>query len=686
MEFDFLNQFHFLRPEWFIALAPLMLLVFLIRKTTAKQSGWQSVIPSHLYQYMVIGKNEMGAKPPMWMLAFVWIISVIALAGPTWERLPQPVYQLKMGHVIVIDMSLSMRATDMTPDRLTRAKYKAIDLVNAIGEGEMGLVAYAGDAFVISPLTEDAGNITTLIPSLSPEIMPVPGSDPLLGIESASELLTNAGYNSGMIYWITDGIELEQQQELQEYVASIPFTVNALTVGTSEGAPIRQQSGELLKDFTGSIVIPKLNEGAVKGVVKTSGGRFESFTSNDTDIDALVSVSLLDKSDSEENEEESNLQGDQWKEVGPYLLLILLPFAAFAFKRGLVFIVLVGLLSPSMIKNAHALQRDQASEIAGTSQGIGTSQDIDAPESAKEMANQPDSLSWWQTPFMNDNQEALNSYQRGKYKDAVNQFNDDTWKASALYKSGDYEGALNAFKSIPGPESLYNQGNALAKLGKLEDAIKKYDQALREAPDFDDARTNKKIVEDLLKQQQQNQDQNQNENGDDGEQSDSQDNGQGSSDNSDSPNSTQQSGDQNNQKGSNEQNGQQDDNEGQQSDQSQANDEQQSGGDNSQQPDDSEMNSQNESSDSQQQNAEQEESDQGDSAQAQKDEQQAEQEAHAMQGQETELTDAEKEELQRMESLMRRVPDDPAFLLKRKMQLEAQKRQRQRMPSNRSDW
>lgn len=681
MEFDFLNQFHFLRPEWFIALAPLMLLVFSIRKTTAKQSGWQSVIPSHLYQYMVIGKNEMGAKPPMWMLAFVWIISVIALAGPTWERLPQPVYQLKMGHVIVIDMSLSMRATDMTPDRLTRAKYKAIDLVNAIGEGEMGLVAYAGDAFVISPLTEDAGNITTLIPSLSPEIMPVPGSDPLLGIESASELLSNAGYNSGMIYWITDGIELEQQQELQEYVASIPFTVNALTVGTSEGAPIRQQSGELLKDFTGSIVIPKLNEGAVKGVVKTSGGRFESFTSNDTDIDALASVSLLDKSDSEENEEESNLQGDQWKEVGPYLLLILLPFAAFAFKRGLVFIVLVGLLSPSMIKNAHALQSTQSSE------NVGMSQSIDAPQGAMATANQPDSLSWWQTPFMNDNQEALNSYQRGKYKDAFNQFNDDTWKASSLYKSGDYEGALNAFKSIPGPESLYNQGNALAKLGKLEDAIKKYDQALSEAPDFDDARINKKVVEDLLKQQQQqNQDQNQNENGDGGEQNDSQDNGQDNSDNSDSPNSKQQSGDQNNQEGSNEQNGQQDDNEGQQSDQSQANDEQQSGGDNSQQPDDSEMNSQNESSDSLQQNAEQEESDQGDSAQAQKDEQQAEQEAQAMQGQETELTDAEKEELQRMESLMRRVPDDPAFLLKRKMQLEAQKRQRQRMPSNRSDW
>ena len=671
MELDFLNQFHFLRPEWFIALIPLMLLVILIRKTTAKQSGWQSVIPSHLYQYMVIGKNELGAKPPMWMLAFVWIISVTALAGPTWERLPQPVYQLKMGHVIVIDMSLSMRATDMTPDRLTRAKYKAIDLVNAIGEGEMGLVAYAGDAFVISPLTEDAGNITTLLPSLSPEIMPVPGSDPLLGIESAAELLTNAGYNSGMIYWITDGIELEQQQELQEYVASIPFTVNALTVGTSEGAPIRQQSGELLKDFTGSIVIPKLNEGAVKGVVKTSGGRFESFTSNDADIEALAAVSLLDKTDSEEGEEESNLQGDQWKEVGPYLLLLLLPFAAFAFKRGLVFIVLIGVLSPSFVQNAHALQSSQ------------DSQNIAAQTpSAPAPAGGPNPLSWWQKPFMNDNQEALNSYQRGKYRDAVNQFNDETWKASSLYKSGDYEGALNAYQNIPGPNSAYNQGNALAKLGKLEEAIKKYDQALREAPDFEDARTNKKIIEDLLKQQQQQnqneqqQNQDQNESGDNSKQNDSQ------------------NSDQNNQDGSNDQSGQQNPGEGQQSDENQDqsdNNEQQNSGDGSQQPDDSKINDETESSDSQQQNAEQDQSEQNESAQQnsgqpKESEQQSEREAQAAQGQAEELTDAEKEELQRMESLMRRVPDDPAFLLKRKMQLEAQKRQRQRMPSNRSDW
>ena len=555
----------------------------------------------------------------------------------------------------------------MTPDRLTRAKYKAIDLVNAIGEGEMGLVAYAGDAFVISPLTEDAANITTLIPSLSPEIMPVPGSDPLLGIESAAALLTNAGYNSGMIYWITDGIELAQQNELQEYVASIPFTLNALTVGTAEGAPIRQQSGELLKDHTGSIVIPKLNDDAVKGVVKTSGGRFESFTSNDTDIEALAAISLLDKGNSEEDEEDSNIQGDQWKEVGPYLVVLLLPLAAFAFKRGLVFLLLVGLLSPPVMQKAHALQ---GSDVASERQ------------SGIENSAQPKSLSWWQKPFMNDNQEALNSYQRGKYKDAVSQFDDKLWKASSLYKSGEYERALAAFENIPGPESLYNQGNALAKLGKLEKAIEKYERALQEAPDFEDAKANKKIIEDLLEQQAQQEKQNQQQNQQQGsDQNQNQDNQQNNGEDD-----QQQSGEPNNQDGEQNDNSDQQSGQNQQQNSTEQNGEQQNS-DNAERSEDSEPSEpEQQEPSSQQDNADQGENAQQNSAQALDEEESSAQEAEAMQSQAGELSDAEKEELQRMESLMRRVPDDPAFLLKRKMQLEAQKRQRQRMPSNRSDW
>ena len=140
-------------------------------------------------------------------LTFALALGVIGAAGPTVEKLTQLVVSVDKGHVVVMDMSLSMRSTDIAPDRLTRAKFKAIDLVQLINEGEIGLVAYAGDAFTISPLTEDISTLETLIPSLSPEIMPVRGSDAYAGLTLAADLLLQAGYPNGTIYWITDGID-----------------------------------------------------------------------------------------------------------------------------------------------------------------------------------------------------------------------------------------------------------------------------------------------------------------------------------------------------------------------------------------------------------------------------------------------------------------------------------------------
>lgn len=655
----FIEQFHFIRPQWFLALIPLMGLYLWLKRTASNSSGWQSVIPSHLYQHMVVGKTQKGKRPPFWLLAAGWLMLVISLAGPTWERLPQPVYQLKMGHVIVLDMSLSMRATDMTPDRLTRAKYKAIDLVNAINEGEMGLVAYAGDAFVISPLTEDAANITALLPSLSPEIMPVPGSDPLLGIESAVELLTNAGYNDGMIYWITDGIDFQQQSELQEYVSTLPFKVNALTVGTPQGAPIRQLTGELLKDATGSIVIPKLNKSSVKGVINANGGTFASFTANDDDVNTLASLSLMDRRNADDEGEKSNIQGDQFKEMGPYILLLLVPFAAFAFKRGVIFALATCLLLPLSAPPSLAQEASNTSASSTQSQN-----------------RQP--LSWWQKPFLNADQEGHSAFKQERFKDAAKVFENDEWKASSLYKSGDYEAALDAYKKIPGADSLYNQGNALAKLGQLEEALKKYEQALEENPSLEDAQVNKKVVEELLEQQQQQENQqsenNQDENEQAGEDSDNQDqngnqNGEQNDDSSsdsnpDSDNQNQEPGNEDSQSGEQDNGDQQND---ANSPESQANNNE--AAQNDPQPE------QQESTGEQQRQQ-----------QAEQSKNEPEVDAKGQPIAETELTDEEKEEMQRMESLMRRVPDDPAFLLKRKMQLEAQKRQRQRMPSNRSDW
>jgi Ca-activated chloride channel family protein len=636
-----IQDFHFIRPEWLWAIVPALGLLIWLKMAHKKQSGWQSVIPPHLYKHMLIGQVQKGKKPPYSWLFFIWLLSIVAMAGPTWERLPQPVYQLKMGHVIVLDMSLSMRATDVNPDRLTRAKYKAIDLVNRIGEGEMGLVAYAGDAFVISPLTKDAANITTLIPSLAPEIMPIAGSDPLLGIEQAAQLLSNAGYSKGAIYWITDGIDRQQQQELQTYVSSMPFTLNALVVGTDEGAPITQSNGELLKDRSGGIVIPRVNAEAVTRIANAGGGVAERLTNNDDDIEALASLSLLETGSQTDEGSEEN-EGDQWRELGPYLLLILLPLIALGFRKGLVFGLVLCVYFPISSNTAFAQQTKASVPTSDTA--------------------------WWKAPFLNKDQEGFEHYSEGNYASAATEFDDPAWLGAAHYKAGNYEAALNAFLNVDTIDGIYNKANTLAHLGKLDEAIAAYDEVLAKDPDHQDAIANKALLEALKQQQEkeQQEQQDQQSNNDDGQSNEQSQSGEDQQSNeNDSTNS------------------QNDDSEGEK----QQNNASQDPGSQNQESDEQEG-AEEQNSDQQSDNApddnnkEQPKDAQTDSEQNSKDNDK-QTPAAAQQG---ELTDEEKEQQQRIESLMRRVPDDPAFLLKRKMQLEAQKRQRQRMPSNRSDW
>ncbi|MBF7073270.1 VWA domain-containing protein [Glaciecola sp. MH2013] len=667
------QAFHFIRPEWLWLIPFALLCVLVLLKVNARRSGWQNIVSSHLYQRLVISNDKKASTAPFYILAFSLTVAALALAGPTWQKLPQPVYQVDTGKVIVLDMSMSMRATDLQPNRLSRAKFKTIDLLNSIEDGEVGLVVYAGDAFTVSPLTSDANNITTLVPSLRPEIMPLPGSDPYFAFEEAERLLTAAGYAKGEIYWITDGIEPEDVEELRDFVSKSSYRYSVLGVGSKTGAPIKLEDGSFLKDTQGNIVLPSLRSDLIEQVLGTTVGRYTPIQSDDSDIKNMIFDPLL--LDQNQVNDEVLGQGDQWQDMGIYLVLLLLPFAAYAFRRG-VLVVLVAAIFIVPQEPAYA-NSEQTSET-------------------EVVANESESASWYSRIFKNANQKGLQFFEEKNYRKAATEFEDPMWKGSALYKNQDYEAALQEFEKVPGAESLYNQGNTLAQLGKLQEAIDKYDAALTLHAGHANAIKNKKIIEDLLKQQQEQENQSdsqEQDQGDSGESQDSQDsqsqngeNGEKSenSENSENSESSEQSG--NNNASANEQ---QPESEGsEQSDSQNAENSGQREEAESQQQEVS-KNTEADEQDAPNRNDEQQSSaqDPQQSPDKEQTDETKEQLSAVQKLAEEDMTPEQREQAQRMQMLMNKVPDDPAFLLKQKMLLESQKRRRERISRpNKKDW
>jgi len=626
-------DFHFLRPMWFFGLIAIPLIIWLIRKLSHQYSGWQQVIPAHL-QKVLMSQSQTRKQASSLVPCIIFVLTITALAGPTYQKLPQPVFNVERGSVLVMDMSFSMYSTDIAPNRLTRSRFKAIDILDNINEGDIGLVAYAGASFVISPLTQDINNIKLLLPSLTPEIMPEVGSDPFPALLTANDMLVNAGHLKGDIYWLTDDADRLDVEAIQEFIKDYPHRLNILGVGTSDGAPITLPNGELLKDDTGQIVIPKLPIVRLKGLAQQSGGKYQTISHNSTDIEALTTYQLA--SQSKELEEEQTKLGDSWQELGPYVVFAILPFVLSYFRRGVILSIVPLLLVVHFPTPAIAQPFDNEQSKTVSEQ---------APSELKQT---------WQNLWQTQDQQAQRKYNDEHFSAAAEQFRNPLWQSSAHYRAGNYEAAIEALSGLESANAHYNRGNALAKLGMLNEAIEAYEQALKNQPDFDHARENKALIEKLRDQQQ--------------EQEEQQNDQQQQDDQSEEQQDQDQQGQQDGQNQDQKQNGEQN-----QADQQQNEDHQDQQQDASEQEDpNNEQNSQQQ----EQQNTEKEQEEQ--SQEQQQNTEQEQQQAQNMTQANAQQDEQKQKELeQKHMQLLNKVTDDPHLLLRNKMQLEYQKRRHQ---------
>ena len=459
MEITALSEFHFLRVEWLWLLPLWGLVLWFLPKIQSSQIDWAQWIAPPLQRLFVVSSqiSQHRKKQLQVSFALIWILSTLALAGPAWERLPQPLLVRDQARVILLDLSYSMLATDLQPNRLERARYKIEDLLNRFQEGQTAIVLYAGDAHTLVPLTEDVETIRTLLPSLHPSLMPIRGSRPDLAFENVIEMLNQVDIRNSHLVWITDGIDDQQVKPLQNLLSSQRHKLTVLAVGTPSGAPIVLEKGNYLKDTNNNIVIPQLDLAPLRAVAEALGGQVLPVQYDDSDLERLVASEEKDQGFQEQEEE---LTTDRWREEGPWLFVLLLPLVAMIFRRGWLF-VLVLTSWPSL------------------------------------------SQAWeWRDLFINDNQRAYELLQEGQAAEAAQAFDDSTWQGIASYKAQEYEEALQYWSNEESPITSYNRGNALARNGKLPEALQAYDRALAAEPDWEDAQFNRDLVAKLLDSQQ----------------------------------------------------------------------------------------------------------------------------------------------------------------------------------------
>ena len=631
-------DFEFIRPALLWLLIPAVALFFVAlikhKKTTSEQ-----LIAPHLAQFIMSEANT-KASQPLWLVALFCSLGILFSAGPSFEKKQVPVFQSQSARVIVMDMSYSMYSTDILPNRLMQSRFKALDMIELFKEGDTALVAYAGTAYVISPLTNDATTLSNLIPSLSPEIMPDKGSNVLAGLDMAKELLTQAGYIDGDIILVTDGIDQQEQSDVSSFTSNTQYRLNIYGVGTAQGAPIKLPEGGFLKDRYGQIVVPTINASQLKNLASSSGGKFASYQPSNNDINTFAPNA---QSELLKDEKQSHAL---WRiDAGIYGLLLLLPFGLYLFRRAALLgaFLAFGFLPQ---QNAYA---------------------VELP-----------------TLLQNADQRALEAYNNKEY-DAATQAQSSELKGAALYQQGNFDAALNEFSNDKSATGLYNYGNALAKAGKLEDAIEAYKQAQTLQDDFTQAADNQALVEQLLNQQEQQDQQSDGDDSqdqDDSQKKDEQNQGQNSEQ---SKQDQQQNGDKSDsEKGENESQSSSDEKSDKESEQSK--DQQGEPSEQSDKQNEPDMQAQPQSeqdkdADQPKEDEQQQSKPQAISEQPATDEQKQNAQQQAMQAQASELTNEEKEKAQQLNQLLRKVPDDPAILLRNKMQLEAQKRQYKRRPT-----
>ena len=452
---------HFIRPE-LLWLLPVIIPMLLLAWLKQVQGGdWAKAIDPNLLPHLITTEGGGSSRlRQLWWLTLPLLL--IGASGPSLERAELPVFEKSDALVIVLDLSRSMWATDTQPSRIRRARQKVMDILDARTEGVTGMVVFAGDAHVVTPLTDDTRTIENLLSALAPDIMPLQGSNATEAISLAAGLLETSGLTNGSVLLITDGLPKFETSRVEGLLGSVGADLGILVMGTDTGAPIPLPDGGFLRDDNDQIVIPAVDRQEIQRIATTLGAQRTDVSVDNSDVQSLLSgaQSSITSDDSLERKTDTWIDLGYWLAIAAALLMLPL------FRRGALSALLVAVLM------------------------------IDAaPSDANTLEN------FWSTA----DQKGAKALAEGDAARAATLFEAPDWRGTAHYEAGDFRSSSAEFGKLDSADALYNRGNALALSGDFQGAIDSYDKSLEVEPDRQDAIDNRELVKSLLEQQQQEQ-------------------------------------------------------------------------------------------------------------------------------------------------------------------------------------
>lgn len=302
-----LADLQFLRPWWFLLCIPLIIFGVNLFKKRIKNSTWLQSCDPKLLPYLLVRHEKKRYFLPFFLLMASGFSMILALTGPAWQKINVPTYQQIQPRIILLDMSDNMFENDLSPNRLSRAKFKLHDIFYHKNQGQFALIAYTSEPFVVSPLTDDSQTIESLVPSLTQDTMPVGGNNLSKALIAAEELFTANGSTFGDILILT---------------ATIPDK------GALKIASQLVQKG--IKTSILPIVADKNANLFFSAFAKAGNGALLDYSLNADDINQWLNATKIKKSFKRNDFKNIPLMRDEGRYFVLLAIIFLLPF----FRRG----------------------------------------------------------------------------------------------------------------------------------------------------------------------------------------------------------------------------------------------------------------------------------------------------------------------------------------------------------------